>query len=367
MSTEHEQQPAYQNYPAMPPAQPAPWSPGMPPSYGMPAGPYGMPPSPYGMRPGVNGFAIASLVLGILAPFSGLVLGLVFGIIALVGIRRTGERGRGMAITGIVLSSLWILLVVAIVVFAVIAAATDPTRTSSSGANTSYNFKPGQCFDRDNTSKAVTVRDCGQPHDAEVFAVEPLSATSFPGTAAVQAVGRSRCTADSDQFLTPGMNYPDIEVLYLYPQQASWTHGDRSVKCYFANATGAKMTGHVKDTGVPYNADQKRYLDAVAPYNKIVDEEENAETFAEEHDVAVRSVPVVQQEIAALQAGPWPAAVQPSVDKLVAAKQQELADRQRAAAATDEDSLDDALDDADSHDGSVEAKAVRTALHLPAG
>jgi hypothetical protein len=259
----------------------------------------------------------------------------------------------------------WILLAGTAFVFGVISEATDPARTSSSSV--SYDFKPGQCFDRDNTSKAVTVRDCGQPHDAEVFAVEPLSGMSYPGTTAVQAVGRSKCTADSDRFLTPGLNYPDVEVLYLYPQQASWTRGDRSVKCYYGNAAGAKMTGHVKDIGVPYNADQKRYLDAVAPYNQIAAEEDDAVTFAEEHDVAVRSVAVVQQEIAALQAGPWPAAVQPSVDKFVAVKKQELADRQRAAAATDKDSLDDALDDADGHDGADEARAVRTALHLPPG
>jgi hypothetical protein len=363
MSTEPDQ-PAYQNYPAMPPAQAAPWVPGTPPgTYGT-YGPYGTPP---GWKPGVNGFAVAALVLGILGPVGGLVLGLVFGIIALADIRRTGQRGRGMAIAGIAVSSVWILLVGMIFVFGLIAVITDPDRTSSSGASTSYDLKPGQCFDRPTTSKGatVTVRDCAQPHDAEVFALEPLSGTSYPGVPAVEAVGRSKCPVDSDRFLTAGLNYPDIDVHYLYPQQVSWARGDRSVKCFYRNVNGAKMTGHAKDSGSPYTEDQKRYLAAVAPYNDIIDQESDAATFAEAHDLAVRSVPVVQKEIDALKAGPWPADIQPVFDKLVAQKQLELADRQRAAAATDEDTLDDALDAASEHDGSDQSHDIRVSLHLP--
>ncbi|GAA3431420.1 DUF4190 domain-containing protein [Kutzneria kofuensis] len=345
MSTEHEQQPAYQNYPAMPPAQPGPL---------------------VGVKPGVNGFAITSFVLGIVG-FVGAVLGVIFGIVALADIRRTRQRGKGLAVSGIVLSGVWALAWVAFISFAFVYGFQQAAsqQAASSGANVSYNFQPGQCFDRDNTSKAVTVRDCVQPHDAEVFAVEPLSGTSYPGVTAVQAVGRSKCTADSDRFLTPGLNYPDIDVHYLYPQQASWARGDRSVKCYYADVKGAKMTGHAKDSGSPYTEDQKRYLAAVAPYNQIVDEEADTDTWTAERDVVARSVPVVQKEIDVLKAGPWPADIQPVFDKLVAEKQLELAARQRAAAATDEDSFDDALDDADSHDGTDQARVIRVSLHLP--
>lgn len=86
------------------------------------------------------------------------------------------------------------------------------------------------------------------------------------------------------------------------------------------------MTGHAKDSGSPHTEDQKRYLAAVAPYNQIVDEEADTDTWTAERDVVVRSVPVVQ---------------------------------------TDEDSFDDALDDADSHDGADQARVIRVSLHLP--
>jgi hypothetical protein len=355
MSTEPEQ-PAYQNYPAMPPAQAAPWTPGLPPGL-----PYGAPP---GWRPGVNGFAVTSLVLGILGPVGGLVLGLVFGIIALSDIKRTGQRGRGLAIAGVALSSVWIFLVIVFVGLAIIGAALGPT-TQSSGS-TGFSLKPGQCFDRDANSKSadVTVIDCAKPHDAEAFATEPITSVSYPGLAAVQSIGERRCPADADRWLTAGLNYPDFAVHYLYPQESSWTRGDRTVICFFRRVDNFPIAGHVKDTGLPYSADQKRYLDAIAPYDKIVDDEYDAPTWTSERDVVVRSLPVLQKEIDVLKAGPWPTNAQASIDALVAAKQLELGDRQRAAAATDSNGLDDALADADDHDGTDEDTAIRTALHL---
>lgn len=57
----------------------------------------------------VSEFAVASLVLGILsflnlANLDKIVLAVVFGILALRRIERTGDRGRGLAMTGITLA-----------------------------------------------------------------------------------------------------------------------------------------------------------------------------------------------------------------------------------------------------------------------
>ena len=73
---------------------------GPPPAY--PAGqpPYGTP-AP-GTHSRTSGFAIASLVFGIIG---GVLLGAVFGIVALVKIRGNPQlRGKGMAIAGLVLN-----------------------------------------------------------------------------------------------------------------------------------------------------------------------------------------------------------------------------------------------------------------------
>ena len=78
------------------------------PSSNPPPQPTGYPPGPEFPPPpaaSTNGFAVAALIFGIL----GRLLGFVFGIIALVQIRRTGQKGTGLAVAGLVLSALWLL------------------------------------------------------------------------------------------------------------------------------------------------------------------------------------------------------------------------------------------------------------------
>ncbi len=100
-----------------PPERPSSWErPGStPPPPPPPPPPYQQPPpgyqQPYGYpgydSPGTNGFAIASMVLGILWMWwIGSVLALVFGYVAKSQIRQTGQSGSGMATAGIVLG--WI-------------------------------------------------------------------------------------------------------------------------------------------------------------------------------------------------------------------------------------------------------------------
>jgi hypothetical protein len=124
------------------------------------------------------------------------------------------------------------------------------------------------------------------------------------------------------------------------------------------------MTGQVKDGGVPHTDDQNRFLRVSRPYDAILREQDAAGTWPEQHEVAVRAVPVLQKEIDVLKAGPWPVDAKTAVNALVAAKKVELADRQQAAAATDRGALNTALGFAGSHSGADETDAVRTALHL---
>lgn len=114
---------------AQPTAAPAPWaSPGpanppaggpagLPPAYAAPL--YGSPP-PAAAR--TNGFAIASLVLGILWVYwIGSILALIFGYVAKRDIDRSGgaQSGRGMAIAGIVLGWVGVGTLVLFLIFAV--------------------------------------------------------------------------------------------------------------------------------------------------------------------------------------------------------------------------------------------------------
>ncbi len=72
-----------------------------------------------------NGFAIASLVLGILWLYwVGSVLALVFGYVALGSIKRSGdtEKGKGLAIAGVVLGWIGVATLLIVIFFAVVVA-----------------------------------------------------------------------------------------------------------------------------------------------------------------------------------------------------------------------------------------------------
>ena len=84
----------------------------------LPAGPGGpqLLPSPYPagyypqpLGPRTNGFAVGALVCGIV-PFFGGIPAVILGHVGRSQIRRTGERGDGVAIAGLVLGYLWLTL-----------------------------------------------------------------------------------------------------------------------------------------------------------------------------------------------------------------------------------------------------------------
>jgi heme/copper-type cytochrome/quinol oxidase subunit 2 len=87
----------------------------MPPAPQAPApGGYQAPDGTYTAPQKTNGFAIASLVFGIIG---GVLLALVFGYIALSQIRRSGGRqgGRGLALAGVTLGWVWLGIVIILV------------------------------------------------------------------------------------------------------------------------------------------------------------------------------------------------------------------------------------------------------------
>ena len=84
-------------------------------------GPLGQP--LYYAAPRTNGYAIASMVLGILwLSCVGSVLALIFGYMSLGQIRKRGEGGRGMAIAGIVLGWVGVALAVILIIVLISAA-----------------------------------------------------------------------------------------------------------------------------------------------------------------------------------------------------------------------------------------------------
>ncbi|MFE7381404.1 DUF4190 domain-containing protein [Streptomyces zhihengii] len=242
-----------------PPAQPyGQYSP-----YGQ-YGPYGQP-GPYGggypqppQRQSYNGLSIASLVLGIVCCIPP--LGLVLGLVALAQIRRTGRRGKGMAVSGIVLSSLSTLL---LVVFFATGGAGEFWREFEKGmdeaasSSSPFELAKGDCFDipgaevpEETETESVPTKDCARPHDAEVTGSYRLDeADGYPASEAADTAMEKRCNDISDAYVPDPSALPShVANYYFLPTRESWALGDRTVTCALA-ATEGQLTGSFEDGG----------------------------------------------------------------------------------------------------------------------
>ncbi|MBI4259673.1 MAG: DUF4190 domain-containing protein [Actinobacteria bacterium] len=115
-------QSAWQRFGQLEPSGTPVGGPGSVPS--QPAYPYAQAPGPphYAQPQRTNGFAVASLVFGIIG---GVLFALIFGYVAKGQIDRSGgaQGGRGMAVAGIALGWAWLALILLYAVFIVPASA----------------------------------------------------------------------------------------------------------------------------------------------------------------------------------------------------------------------------------------------------
>ncbi|WP_280265000.1 DUF4190 domain-containing protein [Nocardia wallacei] len=210
--------------------------------------PQGFSPQAAPARPGTNGLAIASLITGIIGGVCG--LSVVLGVIALVQIKKTGQRGRGMAIAGLALTAVWI----AVAVIGLVAAAGSSERRDASGEVTSggsesvSRLREGDCVGGMEDGKRMTsvaVSPCEQAHDGEVIAQFDLPSGSWPGEPAVSQQAEERCATLIEQALANSPMYDQLSVSYLYPDNKRDWDRDRGVSCLVFEASGGKLTGKV--------------------------------------------------------------------------------------------------------------------------
>lgn len=212
--------------------------------YGTPGVPYGGG-SPYGaggpyqQPPGTSAWAVASLVLGLIG---GIVLGAIFGFIALSRIKRLGQKGRGLAIAGIVLSACWTgLLIIGIAAANLGQATRSPTtgKITHTGSLNVFSLSVGDCFNNPPGASSVTdvtAIPCTQPHNAQIFAKFKLTGSdfSYPGTAAVKSQATVACDrriGSVDKSKTTSA----MTVRLLFPLQGAWIDGQRTVSCMIVN------------------------------------------------------------------------------------------------------------------------------------
>lgn len=190
--------------------------------------------APAAARPqGTNGFAIAALIFGILG---GFLLSVIFGIVALVKIRKTGQSGKGLAIAGLALSGVWLLLIGTAVVLA-----------GKDGKVSVDRLHTGDCIKTLSESDAVyrmPVVPCTQPHQGEVYGEFDLTRGDYPGDTAIETEAFTQCGTLLERYAPRAVDFAG-DLFYLYPRSTDWRRGDRTVIC-IAYSDPA-VTGSLKD------------------------------------------------------------------------------------------------------------------------
>jgi hypothetical protein len=169
---------------------------------------------------------------------------IIFGIIALRQIAKTLQRGRGMAIAGILIGALVALAWVALFAFFISSASSvmDETPRATSGQAFVDELQPGDCFSglREDVTDEVTLLSCAEPHQAQVI-VTPTLDGDFPGAEEAVELAGERCEVEVEPLIRDEVT----EVLDLYffaPESSLDWRLDRSVQCVLAAVDG-EMTG----------------------------------------------------------------------------------------------------------------------------
>ncbi|OBA78241.1 hypothetical protein A9W99_24215 [Mycobacterium sp. 1164966.3] len=231
------QPPAGPPYPYEPPTAPPP------PPFQTPAGqpppPY-PPPAPGYYQQGApqvqttSGFAVAALVFGIIG---AILLSIPFGIVALGRTKPGGQKGRGMAIAGLVLSALWAV----VVVVAIVAGALSPTHSTSARS-----AKVGDCWadlPTGNRVSRVNTTGCDHPHRGEVVGVLTMPDGSYPAQSVFQSY-KQKCRDALASYSSTAMDDSSVDLAVMPPSEDSWKQGDRDMVCIATFSS--ERTGSIK-------------------------------------------------------------------------------------------------------------------------
>ncbi|MFD6417115.1 DUF4190 domain-containing protein [Streptomyces sp. NPDC060194] len=358
---------------ASPPTPPIP-----PPSVPSPTGPgpYGgyRPFPPVAPHVPVNGFAIASLVTGVLCFLPG--VGLVLGAVGLLQIRRRRERGTGLAAAGMALSGVG--LAVALLLGATGAAKDfadgfryDVEAAARRGALA--DLAAGDCYDPvgrqdDEEVSEVVKRSCAQPHAGEVFAVFPVEGfDSYPGDEKLDAIGADTCWERQTAFTMDTWAVPaGVEMYYFVPLEESWRLGDRSVTCAMVDERGRRK-GSVRADEQSHDKDQAAFLrsvnavDVVSSRMPVADPEDD---LGANRKYAAEVRAALDTELSALSGHAFSPEARKRVAAYVAERARAVEDWERAADASDADEFWAACGEAEEAMGLEAEIPVRKALGL---
>ncbi|WP_329569764.1 DUF4190 domain-containing protein [Kitasatospora sp. NBC_01266] len=332
-------------------------------------GPYDAPPR----LPGVNGLAITSLVTGLTCCLWPAALG--FGVAALVQLGRRRQRGRGLAVAGVVLGVLGLLASVLVGVGAVVgfreARAISATVGAAPGSGP-FGLRPGDCFTErtvpGGTQRVLT--SCAAPHYGEVMSTVTLSDDHFPGAPEVSNQASAVCgSAELSYILDPWARSATVGVQYIYPNtQAHWDSTGHAVLCFLHDSTPGGGSGSLRRDATNLTGDQQAFLQAVTeldaaqaakPAGDLADHSDRAHWWIQ------RTAVGMSQAETALGGGNWPDDAKDQVAMMITELQRDQPAWQ-AAGQDGSTSIDDLASQLAGQDPTLDESVARRALSLAA-
>ncbi|MFD3757132.1 DUF4190 domain-containing protein [Streptomyces sp. NPDC058622] len=262
---------------------------------------WGPPPGRGPGRPALNGFALASLLVGLLC-FPP--LGIVFGVVALVQIANRRERGKALAVTGLAVS-VAMTAVFALAAGPLVRAVGDRLDAVSvpSGAEGELtdmeDLSAGECFnvpggDLTGRQALMYAVDCAEPHHAEVTSSGPfdLPGSERAGSHQADSLAQKECWKAQDAYAMDTWALPPYAEMYYFPPSSrSWNEGDRQLLCVIGTTTREHSGSVRKDRGM-LTSEQAEYLTAANALDLAFGRapEEDAADALQEHQAWAREV-----------------------------------------------------------------------------
>lgn len=246
--------------------------------------------------------AIAALVTGLLGMVP-VATGLAIG--ALVRAGRRGERGRGLAVGGLVASAAWVVAgVVGLVALGslLVVDRDGSGRVTGEDKMVTGALQVGDCFNGfqgENVPRLVTAVPCTRPHEGEAVAKLRIPGREYPGDAEVEKRADHGCDLKTEH-LWKSRYAADLQPYVFFPSRSSWTLGDREVVCLLRYTGSESLTAPLGRTLDP----SLRLWHELAPRDCMVKWDEES--------IAQRTVPCTEphriQVFAryALKPGPYP-------------------------------------------------------------
>ncbi|WP_285366653.1 DUF4190 domain-containing protein [Streptomyces albipurpureus] len=272
--------------------------------------------------PPVNGLSIVSLVSGIVCCVPP--LGLIFGLISLSQIRRRGERGKGMAIAGTILSALSTLLTLTLLVTGFLGSAWEGFKDEmdeTSRSRSTLDLRAGDCFNlpgrgasEEKETEAVEAVDCDGEHQAEIAGDLKITGfDGFPGARRLETLAEKSCQEINDDYAMDHWEVPgNMDYYYYLPTRESWRLGDRKITCGFATAKGETTLGSVRRDASVLDPHQQAYLraeGAVLQAHYLMPDAEFAQEVRAHQQWAGKMAGAFTAQARALRQYDWPPSV----------------------------------------------------------